>query len=336
MSLRDTPFPLEEALRLDALERHRITDTRRDEAFDRVVQVACAALQAPMGAISFLEEERLWVKASHGISQGISLGDTPCDTSFCSHTLMDDDVMVVEDARCDPRFAANLYVTEQDVRFYAGAPLITAEGYPLGTLSVMDHMPRQMADHDRQLLKDIAAVVMGEMQLRRHLGTDSLTGLYTRSFFDEVAGREMIRARRDSRPLAAAFLDVDPWSGAATTSLDPGRLRAIACCGRSAWPRPACCVTVICSAAMTARSWCFCCPPPACARRARCWNGCAGKSPGASFPNGRASRSPSASAPPNSCPRTSPSPIFWPGPTRHSSAPGARAATGSHWPPSGP
>ena len=210
MSLRDTPFPLEEALRLDALERHRITDTRRDEAFDRLVQAACAALQAPMGAISFLEDERLWVKASHGIGQGIGLGETPCDTSFCAHTLMDDDMMVVEDARRDPRFAANPYVTEQEVRFYAGAPLITAEGYPLGTLSVMDHIPRQMAGHDRQLLKDFAAVVMGEMELRRTLGTDTITGLYTRSFFDEVAGREMIRARRDSRPLAAAFLDVDP------------------------------------------------------------------------------------------------------------------------------
>ena len=123
---------------------------------------------------------------------------------------MNDDVMVVEDARRDPRFAANPYVTEQEVRFYAGAPLITAEGYPLGTLSVMDHIPRQMAGQDRQLLKDFAAVVMGEMELRRTLGTDTITGLYTRSFFDEVAGREMIRARRNSRPLAAAFLDVDP------------------------------------------------------------------------------------------------------------------------------
>ena len=80
MSLRDTPFPLEEALRLDALERHRITDTRRDEAFDRLVQAACAGLQAPAGAISFLEDERLWVKAN----RGIGLGETPCDTSFAA------------------------------------------------------------------------------------------------------------------------------------------------------------------------------------------------------------------------------------------------------------
>src|SRR6478736_8230330 len=116
MSPRETSsFNLEEALRLDALERQQITDTPRDEAFDRIVRTACATLEAPVGAISFLESERLWVKAE----QGMGLCETGRDTSFCTHALLGEEVMVVEDASRDPRFAANPYVTEHGVRFYA-------------------------------------------------------------------------------------------------------------------------------------------------------------------------------------------------------------------------
>jgi diguanylate cyclase (GGDEF)-like protein len=133
------------------------------------------------------------------------------DTSFCSHALLNDEVMVVEDAACDPRFAGNPAVIEQGLRFYAGAPLTTAEGFRLGTLCVMDHLPRKLSRHDRQLLRDMAAIVMGEMELRHCLGTDPLTGLYTHHFFHEVAGRELIRARREARPLAAAFVKPDDF-----------------------------------------------------------------------------------------------------------------------------
>jgi diguanylate cyclase (GGDEF)-like protein len=204
MTIHDTP-DLEEALRLDALERQQITDTPRDEAFDRVVRIACAALEAPIGAISFLESERAWVKSE----QGIGLRETARDTTFCTHALMGDDVMVVEDASRDPRFASNPYVMDAGLRFYAGAPLTSREGFRLGTLCVVDHIPRKINARDRELLKDMAAIVVNEMELRRRAGTDALTGLYTRRFFHEVGGREVIKARRDGAPLTAAFLDAD-------------------------------------------------------------------------------------------------------------------------------
>ena len=205
MSLRDTPHNLEEALRLDALERQQITDTPRDEAFDRIVRIACTALAAPLGAISFLESERLWIKAS----EGISVRETARDTSICTHTLLGDELLVVEDASCDPRFVSNPFVIESGVRFYAGAPLTTREGFRIGTLCVIDHIPRKINGRDRTLLMDMAAIVVGEMELRRRLGTDILTGLYTRRFFQEVGGRELIKARRDNKPLTAAFIDAD-------------------------------------------------------------------------------------------------------------------------------
>lgn len=199
---------IEEAMRLDALERQQITDTPRDEAFDRVVRLACATLSAPIGAITFIESERQWIKAE----QGLGVQETSRDTSFCTHALTRDEVMVVEDAACDPRFAGNPLVTAKDgIRFYAGAPLNTKEGYKLGTLCVVDYIPRKITRRDRELLKDMADIVVSEMELRRRVGTDALTGLYTRRFFDELGTREIIRARREGVPLTAAFIDADKF-----------------------------------------------------------------------------------------------------------------------------
>ncbi len=200
--------PLEEALRLDALEAQKITDTGPDESFDRVVRLACAALDTPVGTISFVDDERQWFKAR----QGMAPRETPRDMAFCSHAIQSDDVMVVEDATRDPRFADNPLVTaEGGIRFYAGAPLKTREGFNLGTLCVIDHIPRRIARRDVNLLKDMAAIVVNEMDLRKRAGTDVLTGLYTRRFLDELAAHEIARARRSGAPLAACLIDIDKF-----------------------------------------------------------------------------------------------------------------------------
>jgi diguanylate cyclase (GGDEF)-like protein len=199
---------LQEALRLDALERQQITDTPRDESFDRVVRLACAALEAPIGAVTFIEGERQWLKAR----EGVDISETPRDVSFCTHTIQNSDVMVVEDATKDPRFANNPLVTaENGIRFYAGAPITTREGFNLGALCVIDHIPRRINQRDRELLKDMAQIVVSEMELRKRVGTDALTGLYNRRFLDELGGREIVRARREHTPLTAAFIDADKF-----------------------------------------------------------------------------------------------------------------------------
>jgi diguanylate cyclase (GGDEF)-like protein len=203
-----TAEPLEEALRLDALEAQKITDTPADESFDRVVRLACAAMATPVGTITFVDGERQWFKAK----QGLDVCETKREYAFCAHTLNSAEVMVVEDASRDPRFASNPLVTcDGGIRFYAGAPLTTPEGFNLGTLCVIDHIPRHVEPREIALLKDMAAIVVNEMELRKRASTDVLTGLYTRRFLDELAHHEIARARRAGLPLTAALIDIDKF-----------------------------------------------------------------------------------------------------------------------------
>jgi diguanylate cyclase (GGDEF)-like protein len=202
------PPTLDEALRLDALEKQQITDTPEEENFDRVVRLACAAMEAPVGLISFVDSERQWFKAR----QGMDVRETPREYAFCAHAIENDDVMVVEDASRDPRFADNPLVTcDNGIRFYAGAPLKTRQGFNLGTLCVIDHIPRTINQRDRDLLKDMAGIVVNEMDLRKRVGTDALTGLYTRVFTNAMGNRELARARRAGSPFTVAFIDADKF-----------------------------------------------------------------------------------------------------------------------------
>jgi diguanylate cyclase (GGDEF)-like protein len=182
--MEDAKPSLTEAQRLDALERQQITDTPDEENFDRVVRLACAALEAPVGLISFVDGERQWFKAR----QGLDLKETPREHAFADNPLV----------TCD-----------NGIRFYAGAPLKTREGFNLGTLCVIDHIPRKISPRDLALLKDMAGIVVNEMELRKKLGTDTLTGLYTRLFLNVLGNREMARARRGGTAFTAAFIDVD-------------------------------------------------------------------------------------------------------------------------------
>lgn len=202
------PVPLEEALRLEALEAQKITDTPPDDSFDRIVRLACAALAAPTGALTFLEDERQWIKAK----QNLPLAETARRDSFCTHTIAQDDVLVVEDATKDPRFADNPFVTcEGGVRFYAGVPLKTREGFNIGSLCIVDQIPRRIGLREYHHLRDLAAIAVSEMELRKRAGSDALTGLFNRRLFEEIAAHETARARRTGAALTAAMIDVDKF-----------------------------------------------------------------------------------------------------------------------------
>ena len=156
-------LPLDEPVRLAALRAFHIVDTPPEAAFDRIVQLACRVLRMPMAAVSLVERERQWFKASVGMA--------PCessrDVSFCAHAILEDDVFVVADATADPRFVDNPFVTAgEGLRFYAGAALQTPEGQALGALCVADHRPRRFGKRQRETLKDLAAMVIAEMTLR--------------------------------------------------------------------------------------------------------------------------------------------------------------------------
>jgi diguanylate cyclase (GGDEF)-like protein/PAS domain S-box-containing protein len=154
----------DEAARLAALRRYEVLDTPPDEAFDRIARLASHVLGTPIAVVSLVDDTRQWFKAV----VGLGVRETPREVSFCAHAIASAEVLVVNDARLDPRFADNPLVTgDPRVRFYAGAPLVTSDGHALGTLCVLDRQPRGLADADRAVLVDLAALVVDALETRR-------------------------------------------------------------------------------------------------------------------------------------------------------------------------
>lgn len=155
----------QEAARLNALQSYAILDTPAEEAFDQLAILAARICNTPMAMINFLDSERLWFKAA----VGLPLRQTGRSMAFCSHALSGSrDPLVVADARQHPLFADNPLVTgEPHVRLYACVPLVTAEGAALGTLAVLDTVPRPLTDEQLAGLKMLAGQVMVLLELRR-------------------------------------------------------------------------------------------------------------------------------------------------------------------------
>lgn len=200
------PFEADEANRLAVLDSYNLLDTPADETFDRITRLAGHVLGTPIALVSLVDAERQWFKSRHGLDAE----ETPREVAFCAHAIRGEDLLVVPDARQDERFADNPLVTDGlKIRFYAGAPLIASCGSKLGTLCVIDKSPRQLDEKQKQLLKDLAAIVMDEIELRRLASTDPLTGAFNRRHILELAEREFRRARRYGFPVTVAMLDID-------------------------------------------------------------------------------------------------------------------------------
>jgi adenylate cyclase len=158
------PPPDEEA-RLKALRDLDVLDSEPEEAFDDLVRRAAAATGAPVAVITLVDEARQWFKAR----VNLELEATDRDLSFCAHAILTpDDITVVPDTLEDERFADNLLVTEDpNIRFYAGAPIFTPDGYPIGTLCVIDAAPRGLSDEQAQALRELAGEVSRQIERRR-------------------------------------------------------------------------------------------------------------------------------------------------------------------------
>jgi GAF domain-containing protein/predicted RNA-binding protein YlqC (UPF0109 family) len=156
--------PPDESERLAALRRYDILDTPPEEGFDRVTRLAARALDVPIALIALLDENRQWYKSCFGLDRTT---ETDREISFCAHNVQDREIMVVEDATQDPRFANNPLVTgAPGVRFYAGTPLLTPDGHMIGSLCVIDTTPRRTDTVDLDTLRDLAGVVQTELELR--------------------------------------------------------------------------------------------------------------------------------------------------------------------------
>ena len=157
-------LPFNEAKRLAALNSYAILDTDAEAVFDDLTAIAAAICGTPIALMSLIDAHRQWFKSHHGLA----VQQTPRELAFCAHAILQDGPFVVPDAMLDARFERNPLTTgAPNVRFYAGTPLITSAGHALGTLCVIDHIPRELTEFQLESLGKLGHLAMCQMELRR-------------------------------------------------------------------------------------------------------------------------------------------------------------------------
>jgi GAF domain-containing protein len=160
------PLPENEELRLKALRELEILDTEAEESFDDLTRLAVYICKTPIALITLIDSDRQWFKSRIKLSES----ETSRNISFCAHAILQPGTMLVPDALIDERFKDNpLVVSEPKIRFYAGAPLTTEEGFKLGTLCVIDQVPRELTAGQIAALKTLSHQAMTLLELRRDL-----------------------------------------------------------------------------------------------------------------------------------------------------------------------
>ena len=234
-------LPANEQARLAALQELELLDTLAEPEFDELVVLAAAICGTPISMVSLVDEDRQWFKAA----VGVEFRETPRDVAFCAHAILQDSLFTIQNAEEDERFKENPLVTgDNGVRFYAGMPLLSPEGLPVGTLCVIDHVPRSLTPEQNASLQVLGRQINARLELRmqrkrlNHVlvekqamldelqetktelecanfrleqlaTTDFLTGLRNRRVFDERLSEEFKRARQRSHALSLAIIDID-------------------------------------------------------------------------------------------------------------------------------
>ncbi|MDP3227827.1 MAG: PAS domain S-box protein [Acidovorax sp.] len=197
-------LPLDESSRLEALRALMVLDTPAEPLLDSIARMAAEVCGVPIALISLVDAERQWFKANVGLT---GVNETPRDVAFCAHAICTDDVMEVTDATQDPRFAGNPLVTgTPDIRFYAGAPLMTgSDGNRVGTLCVIDRQTRQLTPEQRTTLRSLSVMASQALDMRRNLveRAFSVRQEYEKALADsEQRYRTMVEAQTELQSLA--------------------------------------------------------------------------------------------------------------------------------------
>ena len=158
-------LPENEQERLKALRAYQILDTEPELEFEDITEIASQICGTPISLITFLDKDRQWLKSR----KGADITETPREEAFCAHAILKpNELLIVHDAKNDERFKENPWVhKEPNVIFYAGAPLVSPTGFPLGTLCVIDHKPNSLSDEQKKALIALARQVVVLLELKK-------------------------------------------------------------------------------------------------------------------------------------------------------------------------
>ena len=197
-----------EAARLAAVRRFAILDTPPDGTFDNITSLAARFFDVPIAVVSIVDHDRVWFKSKYGIS----VEQVGLDPGLCTSAILKDVPTIIPDTKLDPKTLANpLVAGEFGLRFYAAAPLTTADGYKLGTLCVMDKAPRDVNESEAKVLQDLASVVIDQLELRlvaRELARLK-EELHERTLEQKAQAEQRFQQAFDNAPIGMAMISVD-------------------------------------------------------------------------------------------------------------------------------
>ena len=189
--------PSNERRRLQTLRSLRLLDTPPEERFDRVTRLAKQVFGTRIALVSLVDADRQWFKSR----QGLDAEQTPRDISFCGHAILDDKIMVVNNAAEDQRFCDNpLVCGDPNIAFYAGYPISAPDGDRIGTLCIIDDEPRDVSNEQLQLLRELGRMVEEELIATNDATIDPVTGLSNRNGFLAIADHLLAMCTRTKQP----------------------------------------------------------------------------------------------------------------------------------------
>ncbi|PHV10989.1 GAF domain-containing protein [Chitinimonas sp. BJB300] len=218
-------LPENEIARITSLRNMRLLDTPDEATFDRITRIAKSLFDVPIALVSIVDVNRQWFKSCIGLP----VRETGRDISFCGHTILRNETMVVADPLLDSRFADNPLVTgEPRIRFYAGYPIRNSEGFAIGTLCIIDRKPRTLSEEQLQLLSDLGVcteeallnwqvnrgrwVRLDEKETTGHQLLDPALGIWLQAPMMSLFERELARARSHRRCFTVADISLDRYN----------------------------------------------------------------------------------------------------------------------------